>query len=49
LRIEEGECNKYGKGTKKGEEMKSHLNELESNKLVRIKTELECIIEKFDQ
>eukprot|EP00984_Skeletonema_dohrnii_P032786 scaffold27493_cov76-Skeletonema_dohrnii-CCMP3373.AAC.1 len=42
---DKGECNKYGKGTKKGE--KSHINELESNKLVRIKPELECIIEKI--
>jgi hypothetical protein len=48
LRIEEGEYNKYEKGKKKGE-MKSHLNELESNKLVRIKSELERIIEKFDR
>ncbi len=43
MRIYEGEYNKYEKGTKKGE-MKSHLNELENNKLVRIKSELERII-----
>ena len=48
LRIYEGEYNKYEKGTKKGE-MKSHLNELENNKLVRIKSELERIILLFDR
>eukprot|EP00577_Skeletonema_sp_RCC1716_P021519 CAMPEP_0113376742 /NCGR_PEP_ID=MMETSP0013_2-20120614/2789_1 /TAXON_ID=2843 ORGANISM="Skeletonema costatum, Strain 1716" /NCGR_SAMPLE_ID=MMETSP0013_2 /ASSEMBLY_ACC=CAM_ASM_000158 /LENGTH=359 /DNA_ID=CAMNT_0000258839 /DNA_START=177 /DNA_END=1253 /DNA_ORIENTATION=+ /assembly_acc=CAM_ASM_000158 len=48
LRIDEGEYDKYEKGTKKGE-MKSHLNELENNKLVRIKSELERIILFFDR
>jgi hypothetical protein len=47
LRIDEGEHNKYEKGTKKGK-MKSHLSEMENNKLVRIKSELERIILFFD-
>ena len=48
LRIDEGDYNKYEKGEKKGE-MKSHLNELENNKLVTIKHELERIIHFFDR
>ena len=42
------EYNEYERGSKKGE-MKSHLNQLENNKLVRIKSELELIILFFDQ